>query len=427
MQWITFLAAIFWFNVLFCQISADNCNEAGELCPNTWELVNNYNTTIVNCLSCQDDFDTCFVPLNSAWFTFTSSNGGSATLSIQNLSFDTNVANDNNSLNLAIFQAPVPCFSQSYQLVHCVTNITGNTNEILSGLLPNTTYHVVFSGSQIGPGALEPSEAQFLVRVLGPAVDRPTAQVSIGQDPPNICKGSPLTLIADLSSCPNNTEINWFKNGDFWLSTPANSITTNDFENGDIFYATTTCFDYCVVSLQTNSLPITVYDFFVSAGPDVIISAGQGLELAGATSENTYFWSPPLGLTNPNILNPVAAPSFTTTYYLTASNGLCEIVDEVTVEVISNLIIPNVFSPNGDGANDTWEILGTENYADVYILVYDRSGQKVLEAVNYNPLRFWNGSNGLKPLPTSTYFYVITLDRNSPNEKTIKGSVTIIR
>ena len=60
-------------------------------------------------------------------------------------------------------------------------------------------------------------------------------------------------------------------------------------------------------------------------------------------------------------------------------------------------------------------------------MVYDRSGQKVLEAVNYNPLRFWDGKRGDKSLPTSTYFYVITLDRNLESEKIVKGSVTIIR
>lgn len=418
---------ILFINLVFGQISSDNCADAGQLCANRWELVNNFNTTVNNCLACQDDFDTCFIALNSAWFKFKSYFGGFLTLEIQNLSFNNLIDNDNNSMNLAIFRADIPCFSQSYELIHCVSDFSTNNTTVVAGLLPDTEYYVVFSGTQNGPGANEPSEAQFLVRILGPAVDRPAAEVSIGASPTEICKGSPVTLIADLSSCPENSEIQWFKNNQPWLTTPSNSITTENVEDGDTFYAITNCYEDCTVTIQTNNLPITVHDFFVFAGDDVTITQGQGVQLNGFTTESSFFWTPPVGLTNPNIANPIASPDITTTYFFTVSNGICEIVDEVTVNVISDLVIPNVFSPNGDGLNDFWEILGTENYQEVYVMVFDRSGQKVLEVVNYNPLRFWNGTHNGKPLPPSTYFYVVSIDRNTPSEKTVKGPITIIR
>ncbi len=428
MQRIALIINLFFCNLLFGQMSNDNCDQAGQLCPNLWQQVDNYNTTVVTCLSCQDDFDSCFVPLNTSWFTFSTYAGGNLVLEIQNLAFNAAINNDNNSMNLAIFQATVPCFSQSYDLVHCVNDLTTNTVELVMDLEPNTTYYVVFSGTQNGPGALQPSEMEFLVRISGMAVDRPAASVSIGAVPPEICRGEPITLIADLSNCPENTDVQWFKNNELWLTIPnSNAITTEDVENGDSFYAVTTCFDVCIETIQTNTYDVTVHDFFVYAGEDATITQGEGVELTGFTTENIFYWTPELGLTNPNITNPIASPNSTTTYNFHASNGICEIVDAVTITVISDLVIPNVFSPNGDGVNDVWEILGTENYGEVYVLVFDRSGQKVLEAVNYNPLRFWDGTRRGKPLPSSTYYYVITVDRNTSSEIILKGSVTIVR
>lgn len=422
----TFFAFLFFPSIFFAQISNDDCQDAGFLCPGIFESVNNFGATVNTCLSCQDDFIDCFTPLNTSWFTFTTYSGGNAALRMQNIAFNPNVDNQNNSFSVAIFQADVACFSQSYTLVDCVLDVVANTTHPLSGLLPNTTYYVVFSGTQNG-AANAPSEVQFDVRISGNAVNRPIGQVSVGSSPEEVCLGSPVTLIADVTQCPDNTAINWFRNGQFWFTSPIGSITVDDVVDGETFYATTTCYNVCIESIQTNILEMTVHDFAVNAGSDTTILQGEGVQLSGFTSESTFFWSPPVGLTNPDILNPIASPNSTTTYYLTASNGICELVDEVTITVISDLVIPNVFTPNGDGRNDEWEILGTENYNDVYVQVYDRSGQRVLEAVNYNPLRFWNGTHRGKPLPVSTYFYVIVLDRNTETEKVLKGSVSIIR
>jgi gliding motility-associated-like protein len=379
-------------------------------------------------MSCQDDFNLCFTPLNTAWFTFNTYDlGGDLILSIQNIQFDATVNNDNNSLNLAIFNAPVPCFSQSYELIYCINDFNANINETVLDLEANMTYYVVFSGTQNGAGALEPSQANFQVRVSGIAVSRPITNISVGAVEQEICIGQPLTLIVDTMACPDASSINWFKNNVLWLTTDANVITTDEVEDGDEFRVETTCYVDCPESKVSNTIVITVYDFPVNAGADVTISQGQGITLSGSTNQIDYFWSPPTGLNNPNMLNPVASPETTTTYYLTASNGICEIVDDMTITVISGLVIPDVFSPNGDGINDTWEILGTENFQEVYVVVYDRSGQKVFESVNYNPLKYWNGTFKNKALPTSTYYYVITLDRSLNNSQVLKGPVTIIR
>ncbi|MEO9257952.1 MAG: gliding motility-associated C-terminal domain-containing protein, partial [Crocinitomicaceae bacterium] len=85
-----------------------------------------------------------------------------------------------------------------------------------------------------------------------------------------------------------------------------------------------------------------------------------------------------------------------------------------------------VFSPNGDGIDDTWKIKGIENFPDANVDVLDRWGQKVFQTVGYSSLKWWDGTSPSgKPLATSTYYYVINL--NDANKTVQKGPITIMR
>lgn len=87
--------------------------------------------------------------------------------------------------------------------------------------------------------------------------------------------------------------------------------------------------------------------------------------------------------------------------------------------------IPNTFTPNGDGKNDTWYIpwlyrLNTQ----VKIDIYDRWGQLVYHSDNGLPAAGWDGNRSGKKLPMDSYYYIIDLGNSSAP---IRGSVTIIR
>ena len=84
----------------------------------------------------------------------------------------------------------------------------------------------------------------------------------------------------------------------------------------------------------------------------------------------------------------------------------------------------NVFTPNGDGFNDTWFIKNIEKYPNFSFQVYNRWGQTVHtqkhEYIN------WDGTQlGLK-VPDATYYYVFFYDEHD-NTRFEKGSVTIVR
>ncbi|QDH79390.1 DUF11 domain-containing protein [Echinicola soli] len=87
------------------------------------------------------------------------------------------------------------------------------------------------------------------------------------------------------------------------------------------------------------------------------------------------------------------------------------------------ITIPNVFSPNGDGINDTWEIEGlTELYPDNEIIVVNRWGGEVFKTSNYQ--NDWDGGS----LDEGTYYYrVIIRDGDTGRETEFTGYVTILR
>jgi gliding motility-associated-like protein len=83
------------------------------------------------------------------------------------------------------------------------------------------------------------------------------------------------------------------------------------------------------------------------------------------------------------------------------------------------LIVPTGFSPNGDNENDTWNIIGIEQFTKNQVQVFNRWGQTVFEskgtAVN------WNGSYNDKLLPIADYYFVVDLG----NGQVFNGTLTI--
>jgi len=91
---------------------------------------------------------------------------------------------------------------------------------------------------------------------------------------------------------------------------------------------------------------------------------------------------------------------------------------------INTFFIPNAFSPNGDGLNETWFIPDINQFENNSLTIVDRWGNVIYEAKPYH--NDWDGrrNNGSK-LPEGTYYYLLQLD---PDQDLVrKGAVTIIR
>ena len=73
-------------------------------------------------------------------------------------------------------------------------------------------------------------------------------------------------------------------------------------------------------------------------------------------------------------------------------------------------LIPDVFSPNGDGINDTWNIQNSERYPNITVSIFTRTGKIVFNMKKYNN-SFDGNANG-SPLPEASYYYMIDVDSN---------------
>ncbi len=113
---------------------------------------------------------------------------------------------------------------------------------------------------------------------------------------------------------------------------------------------------------------------------------------------------------------------------------ICDIYDAcddaeilINVNCPEELFIPEGISPDGDGSNDTFEIIGLWQYPNNKITVYNRWGHIVYEMENYN--NDWDGTStsdltvGSSPLPRGTYFYLLDLGND---EEPIKGFVYVL-
>jgi len=147
---------------------------------------------------------------------------------------------------------------------------------------------------------------------------------------------------------------------------------------------------------------------------DTTIFAGSSFPiLTGPTCTSNFDWIPSTGLDDPNLLNPDAGPTETTQYFLNLDYGTCRAQDSIRISVIdedaidcSQLLMPNIFTPNGDKINDEFAISNDFIIEDLnYFEIYDRWGSKVFET-NVKQ-EGWDGSMNGQTQPPAMYVYKI--------------------
>lgn len=88
----------------------------------------------------------------------------------------------------------------------------------------------------------------------------------------------------------------------------------------------------------------------------------------------------------------------------------------------NDLFIPNLFTPNGDGNNDRFEIRGLDQFPDNELVIVNRWGNEVFRTKNYQ--NNWTGEG----LNEGTYYYLLKAKNNADTEyRVLKGWVTLIR
>ena len=404
----------------------NDCVNAIELCPNAIGNYTNSASNVTFCPDCEDDFSFCFSPNNSIWFTFTTNvMGGDVEVAFNNLIFENNPGQDN-AIQAAVIQAIVPCDAASYSLVsNCESNGAGSFILSAPSLTPSTTYYIVVSGDQTGPGITAPAACSFDLEVTGNGIQRPVASISLTTSSTNICKDEPVTANCQALNCPGSGVYKWYVDGNLIATTTDTFLITSNISDGSIITVSTDCYSLCTEIVDASSGAFDVYEFLLDAGSDIVVSGGNSVLLNGTTSATSYSWSPAFGLSDGSVLNPVANITETTTFSLTATENGCTQTDQVTVTIETLLFFPTTFSPNGDDINEKWVIEGIEKYPNCLVRIFNRWGQEVYQSTNYNESKAWDGTSNDKPLAEGVYFY--TVDLNEDNTSLYKGSITVIR
>jgi gliding motility-associated-like protein len=145
---------------------------------------------------------------------------------------------------------------------------------------------------------------------------------------------------------------------------------------------------------------------------------------------NSFLWDFGDG-NNSTLLNP-------TNIYLTSSNfqiilivnsgapSFCEDTASMIlfVDKPSDIIIPNIFTPNGDGINDFFTVEPT-NIIDYEIVIYNRWGREIFKSNNLDDK--WDGTANGNPAAEGTYFYLMKAKGRDQKDFQLHGSVTLLR
>jgi len=258
----------------------------------------------------------------------------------------------------------------------------------------------------------------------------PTPSVGIGMQPAvPVCPGEPITFsittVTDVNQAPT---YQWQVNGNnvAGATSPVfTSTTLRDAQVVTLRLSTTTACGQPITVVSNGANVRILPPVVVDAGPDKEILEGSSVKLEGSANGVPVTWTPALGLTIPanDPLHPIASPAVTTTYTLTAGSGGCASSDQVTVTVRPAIRIPNAFSPNGDGNDDTWQIDFIEQYENT-VTVFNRWGNQIFSTSNYSRSNEWRGDINGQPAPIGTYYYVIVT--KGPLGRSYSGSITVV-
>ena len=232
--------------------------------------------------------------------------------------------------------------------------------------------------------------------------------------PPNksFCKGNSVLL--------NGNNANAFQ----YLWSPAFYLSNANIKNPVANPPVTTAYTVNITDNTCNTDSIFIVNVtvlplpFINATKSNDINCNKPFAQLKASGATTYTWAPAYALSNSSIANPIANPAATTTYFVTAANNNgCTNRDSIVLLVNfapGGILLPNSFTPNGDGNNDCFGIGYYRDVQDLEFIIYNRYGNIVFKT--QNAAECWNGRYKGQPADSGSYVYFI-------KAKTLCGNV----
>ncbi len=241
--------------------------------------------------------------------------------------------------------------------------------------------------------------------------------------PSEIC--SDLEYNFNLSSCQTGSSYIWAGNNTNGTGSIPVMISNPSTDTMQVSYFGQATFNGCS-SLNTefffHVLPPPSTDFEIHPSP-AFLNVGAGFEGSAVSSSGTvtsWTWSfdgnsGASGITTVYAFNSLGTHE--ACLHIVTENGCPATVCREVEVITEQLVVPNIFTPNGDGLNENLEFKNLEYFQGNTLEVYNRWGNLVFTKSNYN--NNWNGGD----LSEGTYYYIL----NVLNLRSYSGYVQLSR
>ncbi len=319
---------------------------------------------------------------------------------------------------------------------------------------------LTLQGSSVTPGALFQWATVNGSIVSGPAtanpeVDAPGQYVLVVTDATNGCTaGDTVTVSASssdfpsisvtLPTCVDTLGSILFAGGHSGLGPYLYSIDNGASFGQDSLFAALPAGTYQTVVQDAGGCEQAAVVVFPAITPLTIDLPGSVTLATGASyllnpvvnipsaAVASVGWTPGVGLSCTDCLNPIAAPLANTSYQLvvTSQSGCtASAVILVTVNTTAEVYVPNVFSPNGDSFNDLFQLQTNQSLQNFELRIFDRWGGLLFESTD--PGFGWDGTASGKQMNPGVYAYFIRFDvvnaTGEAEEQLLEGGVLLLR
>ncbi len=337
------------------------------------------------------------------------------------------------------FEMPVIVFITDFTIgcsqseVMLEVDVTANSNDLLYAWSGNG-----FSSNETMPSVMQPGQYDLIVTNNEngcSAMETTTVTLSSGVEdvfitttPPTCFGGADGILQVDSVAGFNPPYSYFLENG----NPTGNPLFTG--LSGGIYTLLVTDSAGCEMELNFTLNEPSILG--VDLGADQEINLGEIVQLSPIITApvSQYVWENDATLSCDDCPEPIAQPTETTLYSLTVSSeDGCEAMDDILISVNSKVDIfaPNVFSPNGDGINDTFTLFaGTQVSTIKTLLVFDRWGGHVFEDNNLLPGDLnhgWDGTQRGQLMDVGIYVFYAELELTNGELLKMEGEVTLIR
>jgi len=238
----------------------------------------------------------------------------------------------------------------------------------------------------------------------------------------------PVITANTNSICPNETATLTVVGG-LEPYTWSNSINTGSTVTTNGGTVSVSYSNSCGSATQSINITVVPINASLSANPMIGSKPLNVNFINNSIGASSYLWN--FGNSMIATTQTVTSQTYTAAgnymIYLYASNGTCTSIDSVIITVLEDppyLVIPNVFTPNGDGINELFKIKGF-NIIEFNCVIFNRWGIKLFE---WNDLKTgWDGKIEDKDAVDGIYFFIIHAKGITSKDIKTQGTFSLIR